>query len=627
MSAASVTLLRSPAIPLVLGIVAMGFLPVNSAGVAPIVKHDSRDDYDAKILREARVVVELKAVRQFLLDRCGKDEDLLRAKALHEQLGADGFVEREEAMKRLKGLGPAALPWLRAAQTDRDLEVRQRARACIKQITTQWPVHVVTAGIRWYARQRDESAISVLMRLLPYADEFGQSEEIWFALDAKARETKKLDSQLRTLNGDPIALRRAAAAYLLGRWGTSSEQTLARTRLKDSDAHVRLRAAQGLLLRGDPLAVPVLIRLLESGTTEIAWQAEELLHWLVGKDAPRWNVGSGSLAARRKCNEAWQAWWAAKGAKVDFRAPFRANRRPGIVLVFEKDYTASTAFPGLLWACGCDGKRRWQLGELEVVEDLCWLPGGTLLLAEGWDGWVRDVKGNIAAGRNYHFNEEGGVSERDLEGRMLWKHAEIPYPIHCRRLSSGNTVVATEIQIAEVTPQGKITTRDGITNLAAGEIYGRMPQRLSPGRYVIFRVDAGDVLDLLCIDPSGIVHRTTRLQAAPLLERPSALNTVTGRFQVLSNGNYLVTGWRNDRPCREINQRGETVWRSPRGLIITQACSLPTGHILAATRTRAVEMSRSGRIVWEASQQRSDVQRCWPCLNLVRLGFNTTSSD
>ncbi len=193
-----------------------------TGAAAPPLKNSVPYDSDAKILHEEGIVVELKPIRQFLLDRCGNDVDLLRVGTLVKQLGESSFADREDATTRLKGLGPAGLPNLRHALADRDLEVRDRARTCIKYIDQRWPAHVVTAAIRWYLRQRDDAATSVLLRLLPYADEFGQAEEIWFALDHIAANAKQMNSAVRAAIADPVPLRRAAGAYLLARWGNAS---------------------------------------------------------------------------------------------------------------------------------------------------------------------------------------------------------------------------------------------------------------------------------------------------------------------------------------------------------------------------------------------------------------------
>ncbi len=49
--------------------------------------------------------------------------------------------------------------------------------------------------------------------------------------------------------------------------------------LTDADAGVRLRVAQGFLAARDARAIDVLIGLIETGSLDEAWQAEELLRW------------------------------------------------------------------------------------------------------------------------------------------------------------------------------------------------------------------------------------------------------------------------------------------------------------------------------------------------------------
>src|SRR5262249_31009351 len=91
--------------------------------------------------------------------------------------------------------------------------------------------------------------------------------------------------------------------------GDPAQRASARKRLADADPLVRLRAAQGLLGRGRKEGVPALIDLLRGTPLEVAWQAEELLHWAAADKAPEAVLSAGSEAARNRCRDAWRAWW------------------------------------------------------------------------------------------------------------------------------------------------------------------------------------------------------------------------------------------------------------------------------------------------------------------------------
>jgi HEAT repeat protein len=114
--------------------------------------------------------------------------------------------------------------------------------------------------------------------------------------------------------------------------------------LTDKSAEVRLRAAQGLLGTGDFAGIPTLIDLLQDNSKAIVWQAEELLTWVAGDDAPQpfWGMRFQAF---------WRDWWAGveKAGGVDFKVLAAEPRRPTLFLT-----PTGTLF-------GCDGRNRWVL--------------------------------------------------------------------------------------------------------------------------------------------------------------------------------------------------------------------------------------------------------------------------
>jgi HEAT repeat protein len=407
-------------------------------------------DADEALLRDAKVPVGPRKLTQFLRDQCGPEADAAKVAALIRQLGASEFNDREDASKRLAALRALALPWMDAAQRDRDPEVAARASKCIWKITQHRLPHVLAAAVRWLVRQRADGASATLLRFLPYAVEQQLQEDVWFGLDAIAGQQKTLDPVFRATLGDKVAIRRAAAAYVLGRRGKERDQQLARKALADADPVVRLRAAQGLLARQDRMAVPVLIDLLEPADVETAWQAEDLLHWLAGNAGPAATIRAGAAEERPKCRSAWRKWWDDRGAKVDLEEPIRTFRRPGLVLVFEWNtgpHGRGMPQVGSLWLCGCDGRARWRLDGLGAVLDAHLIPGPRLLLAERRSG--------TRLPRAAWFC---GVAERHLNGRIVWQY-ECGHPfIGCGHLADGATVVVDlkdELELVVLTPGGR----------------------------------------------------------------------------------------------------------------------------------------------------------------------------
>src|SRR6185437_15174501 len=92
---------------------------------------------------------------------------------------------------------------------------------------------------------------------------------------------------------DPIPARRAAAGLVVGRWGGAKHRAGVRRLLRDGEAIVRLRTAQGLLAARDAEAVPPLLDLL-AAAPEWSQQAEDSLACLAPKR------GSNARSAERE---------------------------------------------------------------------------------------------------------------------------------------------------------------------------------------------------------------------------------------------------------------------------------------------------------------------------------------
>src|SRR5262249_41225264 len=90
------------------------------------------------------------------------------------------------------------------------------------------------------------------------------------------------------------------------------------TRYRRPDFRSGQGAAQGLLAGRDETPIPTLIDLLTEQDVRISWHAEELLHWLAGKESPAEIVGSATYSSRQRCQAAWKEWRLRNGRPVDW---------------------------------------------------------------------------------------------------------------------------------------------------------------------------------------------------------------------------------------------------------------------------------------------------------------------
>jgi HEAT repeat protein len=115
---------------------------------------------------------------------------------------------------------------------------------------------------------------------------------------------------------DPAPAKCAAAALVVGRYGTPEQRQAVRRLLDDDNPVVRLRAAQGLACARDPSALPALIGLLGKTPLPLARQAEDMLTRAAGASAPKVHL-TDDPKSREPCQRAWEEWWGAHKGKLD----------------------------------------------------------------------------------------------------------------------------------------------------------------------------------------------------------------------------------------------------------------------------------------------------------------------
>jgi HEAT repeats len=396
-----------------------------------------------------------------LREQCGADADLRRIDALIHQLSSPDFTEREQASKSLVAIGPAALSQLRAARNDPDAEVSKRAKDCLSRIGDRGP-ELTLAAVRVLIRRGGAEAVPTLVHLLPYADFEELQDDLWFGLDALTVRQGKIDPSLTRALLDSMAVRRAAAACIVGRRGDADQRGAVRKLLTDADPEVRLRAAQGLLAAKDASGVPALTALLNGTPMETARQAEELLRYIAGEEAHA-ILGAGAAGDRRVCRE---AWWNERGPKVDLAKLDGTSRRPGLMLLCDGGLPEEAT--GRVWLLGCDGVTRWELNKLSYPADARLLAYGRVLVAER--SLEPRVQIPLVLPPRKRSPEEG-VSVRDLEGKVLWRYQGVSDPTLCQPMPDGCVLIAgKERVIAEVDSAGAEIVRKDFTPKTFQEI-------------------------------------------------------------------------------------------------------------------------------------------------------------
>jgi hypothetical protein len=513
---------------------------------------------EENILQKAGVAVDGDGLLALFRGRTLNEEERKQIGQLIRRLGADDFNDREQALEALRKIGGRALPLVRAAQQDIDPEIAHRTERLVKEVEPL-PLKPAIAAARLLARRAPADAVPVLLAYLPFAGDEAVEDEVRAALAALTPDGKAEPALIAALD-DPLAVKRAAAAYVLARKGDKDQRDAVRKLLEDKDAPVRWQAAAGLLAVHDRTAVPTLTALLADGPFDTAWRAEELLRRLAGDKAPAIWL-SDAPETRVQCRDAWAAWWKKNGERVDLAHYEAPARLLGYTLGVEYN-------TGRVWECDIDGSIRWEIRDLAGPMDAQVLPNGHVLIAEA---------------------DAHRITERDFKGAVLWEKKIEGKPTRnndggpngCQRLPDGHTFVSTPPRAMEFAADGTMVYSFNIeTSVQATNSI----RKAGNGR-IYFTAASG-----ICeADASGKIP-------GPDIKLPGGRVLYVG-IEDLPGGRFLVADSRGGHVL-EVGATGAILWQAD----VPSACGverLPNGHTLVGANHKVLELGVDGKPVWE----------------------------
>jgi hypothetical protein len=476
-----------------------------------------------------------------------------KIKALIEQLGDDSFDRREEASKQLTLLGRQVRKPLSEALRHSDLEVRSRARACLKEIDKDGgaALRVSHAAIRVLAQRKPPGTAGVLFNLLTRAEDDTVIGEVRDALLLVGVKDGKPDPVLLAGLKGRLPVQRATAGVVLCLAKADNSLPAVRKLLGDPDVQVRSQVALALLQMNHRDAMPVLLALLDQPSSRLTGLIEDMLIRLAGERAP---ALPATAAERGKHRKAWEAWWSTHGGKIDaatLEERVRCFGRTTVVLLDDNQVLDLDAA----------NRVRWKMEGVQMPLDVQRLPGERVLLAE------------------YRANR---VTERNSKGEVLWQK-QVPQPLVAQRLANGNTFIANQDGLIEVDRQGK-----------------QVFSYTRPGGEQIMRAHKLPSGEILLITQLGTA-RFVRLDrnGREIKSFGVEVDTSGGRIDLTRSGNVLITELYHNRVV-ERDMDGKVL----RAVMVQQpitAVALPNGHLIVTSmnQKRAVEFDRTGKEVWE----------------------------
>jgi HEAT repeat protein len=523
---------------------------------APVLDFPREDEVSRRIRRDAWAAWWRHTDADRLLATLGRHtlttEKRDQVRRLIARLGNEDFAVRESAAREIVDIGRIALPQLRTASKDRDLEVARRAAELVERIEQEPTQQLPLAALRLLAVRKPPGAVEALLAYLPCADEDTRIEEVRQALGRLALNDDRLDAALLKALTDRQPLVRATAARALIEGGGPAGRAAARKLLADETPTVRMEVGLALARAREREAMPVVIDLLAVLPPDQAGQVEDALYQLAEDTAPDVSLGETG-DERKKCRDAWTAWWKANARGVDLS---RLTDHPMLGYTLICDVGNNRVFE-----IDRHGKERWAIDNVNQPFDAMILPGKRVLIAE--------------------FNNQR-VTERDFQGKILWEKRVPGNPSNVQRLPNGNTLVAMNGgPILEVDRTGKEVYT--IPTVAGNVLAAKRSRR-------------GDIF---CLTFNGqcLMLDTTGKQLGNFATGHDA-NSMGG-IDLLSNGHILVS-WQQVGKVMEFDREGKKVLdRDAPGA--RTATALPAGHILVASQNnqRVYEMDRTGKIVWE----------------------------
>lgn len=278
-----------------------GAAPTKPAPASPLGANDEQ------LLKAAGVAPTGPGLLDFLRRRTQPPPDPTRLGQLVRALGDKDAKARDHAAAELVAIGPVAMPLLRQAANElEDAVLAERARQLLLHI--DGAAALTAAAARGLAIFKPAGSTEVLLAALPLAEDDRALEDLTAALAAVAVREGKLDASLLAALDDPLPVRRAVAAEVIGQVGQVSDRQAIRKLLKDPKLDVRRRAALVLAAHQDAEAVPALVGLLAELPTDQSRAIEDYLSGLAGEWSVRAPSGNDTLA-RRLRRDLWAAWW------------------------------------------------------------------------------------------------------------------------------------------------------------------------------------------------------------------------------------------------------------------------------------------------------------------------------
>jgi hypothetical protein len=517
---------------------------------------------DIETVKTGGLNVDAKTLLEFFQKHTVSDMDRTRLTTLIKQLGDDDFDKREEASDEIQKFGVAAIGLLKQAERGGDPEVLRRCEQCLKTIEKVPTRTLASAAARLLADLKGEGTTETLLNYLPLAEDESVADDVRGTLAILAMKDGKPDEALEKALSAKDNLRRGAAAEAFARGGDKAKREEVRKLLdKDSDNDLKLRVAMALVtIAKDKDVVEPMIKLMAEVPTEAGWRAEEVMVRMAGEKGPAISLG-GDKASRDKARDEWLKWWKDNSKDIDLAKLDETERTLGYTLLIEMDIRG---IGGRVCEVGPDGKKRWEITNVQFPTDAVVIPGNHVVIAE---------------------QNTNRVSERDIaNGKEIWGET-VNQPIGLQRLANGNLVIVGRHQVFEWD-----RNRKPVTTITRQQYDIVAAAKLRNGQFAVFTQQA----QIFTYDKEG--KQLDTFSAAVGNRRQANYNST---MQVVNGGKVIVTLFQAIAEVDVNKKEAKSIlnYNYP-----TSAQRLPNGNILVSNQNnyQVAEMDpKNNKAVWE----------------------------
>jgi hypothetical protein len=485
--------------------------------------------------------------------RTSTDAQRKKILALIEKLGDTDADTREAATTDLIQVGAKAAPLLRRIINQNHPRIGPFATKVLEAIEKDSPNPLPAAAPRLLGLRQPEGTAEALIGYVPFCESDDDLNELIGIMAAVGVSGGKGSAGLVKALESDVPERRQAAVMALAR-GKATDNLDAMTKLlKDKDAMVRLRAAQGLVGLEKKEGVSTLIALLKDLPLEQVWEAEDALGRLAGDKAPT-AVVSSDEKSRDAAVKAWNTWWEENEKTVVLVDVLQNRERyQGFTILCKPNN-------GEVVEWDKAGKERWKITGLSNPWDAQVLGNNRVLIAE------------------YNAMQ---VTERDFKGKILWEKKIQNYnPMSAERLKNGNTFIVCTNLLLEVNKSGKEVFRMDRTQYDI-----RSARKLPNGEIVLLTSNR----NLIRYDAKGKEKKNVTLAQYPQYNQN----------EILNNGNILIPQGFNGNAVYEYDKDGKEVAKFTTVPTPMHATRLPNGHtlIISQNNYQLYEVDKNGKEV------------------------------